>query len=265
VANCAADDAATQRLNGMLPAEQDWLLGRDCARCGVDARFRILRWLTGCSLSPWMLTREGAASIRRLYGLMRRTNTAGVRTERLRAESEADVRFVEVTPPRCSATTTGPAQRARRATTNAMVTDQAVTALVTDLKSRAAEGDPDRLGRERARRHARDGGSSAGFTICWPGGVAGADPWRDRRAGNECGKSDDCPRSARHEPSPARADHSKLTYRRGRDYAAGCSWPGVKEWWREAVLLICAERLHHAASARKRPHDPPRHRQSRPS
>lgn len=186
------------------------------------------------SLAPDVLDlSKEPESIRKLYGLdstNEHKKAYGLQCLRARRLIEAGVRFVEITPPNLfgnNGTWDQHGDLKHGHETNAMVTDQAVTALVKDLKSRGLLKDtlilwagefgrtPD-TGNGDGRDH-----HTAGFTIWMAGG--GAKP------GLIYGATDELGNEAVENPVTVHdlhatilqllgIDHTKLTYRfSGRD------------------------------------------------
>lgn len=137
---------AVQRAQMAALAEQDREFlartGRDEAVEAAIANFEMAYRMQALAPDVLNLDRESAAT-RELYGLNSQNahqRAYGLQCLRARRLVEAGVRFVEITPPNLYGGNNGTWDQHDKLRegheTNAMVTDQAVTALIKDLKSR---------------------------------------------------------------------------------------------------------------------------------
>lgn len=175
------------------------------------------------SLAPDVLdlTKE-PASIRKLYGIdseNKHKRAYGLQCLRARRLVEAGVRFVEITPPNLfgnNGTWDQHSELKHGHETNAMVTDQAVTALVSDLKGRgllketlivwAGEfGRTPDTGNGDGRDH-----HTAGFTIWLAGGGA--------KAGLIYGATDELGNEAVEKPMTVHDLHATILHLLGIDH-----------------------------------------------
>lgn len=228
-----ADPDAIQRIKMQALLEQDRkylaAAGKEQAVEAAIANFEMAYRMQALTPDVLNLDKE-PESIKKLYGLdaeNKHKRSYGLQCLRARRLVESGVRFVEVTPPSLFGNNGTWDQHDALKTgheTNAMVTDQAVAALLKDLKSRgllketlviwAGEfGRTPDTGNGDGRDH-----HTAGFTIWMAGGGA--------KAGLIYGATDDIGNKAVENPVTVHdlhatilellgLDHTKLSYRYG--------------------------------------------------
>jgi hypothetical protein len=227
VANLApADEAAIQRLKFSAVLEQDRAFAsatrNDAAIDAAISNFEMAYRMQSLTPDVLDLGKESEAT-RKLYGLDAENphkRAYGMQCLRARRLIEAGVRFVEVTPPNLFGNNGtwdqhGDLKKGHEA--NALVTDQAVAGLLTDLKSRgllqetlviwAGEfGRTPDTGNGDGRDH-----HTAGFTIWMAGG--------GMKAGLIYGATDELGNEAVEKPVTVHDLHATILHALGLDHA----------------------------------------------